>query len=201
MGCGGRRPLSVGRKMAENGAGINRQKRRLPRQIAIWRHEDKQIVDLMAGIDPDRGSGADRRADGIGQVGAGVQIARAQGRAIVNADALQVWSCWRILTARPAPADQAGVPHFLYGHQSPGAAYSVGHWLREVGAILDRDPRPVIVGGTGLYLSALTEGLADIPPTPLRGARPNPTGSSPSRRGAEALLADLDPVTRAGSTG
>lgn len=93
-------------------------------------------------------------------------IARAQGRVVINADALQVHECWSLLTARPQPADLATAPHHLYGHVPRGAEYSVGHWLREVAALLVRHHDAVIVGGTGLYLSALTEGLAEIPPTP-----------------------------------
>ncbi|MCY1125382.1 tRNA (adenosine(37)-N6)-dimethylallyltransferase MiaA [Frigidibacter sp. RF13] len=120
-------------------------------------------------------------------------IARRQGRAIVNADALQVWSCWRVLSARPTLAEEALAPHRLFGHLEPGADYSVGHWLREVEGLLSVHPAPVIVGGTGLYLTALTEGLADIPPTPA------PVRAEADRRvateGAEALLAELDPET------
>ena len=52
-------------------------------------------------------------------------IARAQGGVVVNADALQVWSCWRVLTARPSPRDEAAAPHALYGHVDPGRGYSV----------------------------------------------------------------------------
>ncbi|SPH17984.1 tRNA dimethylallyltransferase [Defluviimonas aquaemixtae] len=84
----------------------------------------------------------------------------------MNADALQVWSCWHVLTARPSAEEETRAPHLLYGHMAPGAPYSVGHWLREVAPLLGAAERPIIVGGTGLYLSALTEGLADIPPTP-----------------------------------
>lgn len=122
-----------------------------------------------------------------------LEIARAQGRQIVNADALQVWSCWRILSARPDAAEEARVPHRLFGHLAPGADYSVGHWLREVGGILADDPRPVIVGGTGLYLSALTEGLAAIPPTP-RAVRAE-ADRLLAEGGVGALLAGLDPAT------
>lgn len=85
---------------------------------------------------------------------------------IVNADALQVWGCWRVLSARPSPEEEARVPHRLYGHLPRGAPYSVGHWLREVEPLLGGPERPIIVGGTGLYLTALTEGLAEIPPVP-----------------------------------
>nr|WP_306418101.1 tRNA (adenosine(37)-N6)-dimethylallyltransferase MiaA [Defluviimonas aquaemixtae] len=93
-------------------------------------------------------------------------IAARAGGVIVNADALQVWSCWHVLTARPSAEEETRAPHLLYGHMAPGAPYSVGHWLREVAPLLGAAERPIIVGGTGLYLSALTEGLADIPPTP-----------------------------------
>ena len=92
--------------------------------------------------------------------------ARAQGRVIVNADALQVYARWRILTARPSAADEAAVPHLLYGHLGAEAPWSVGHWLRAVAGILARHPGAVIVGGTGLYFTALTEGLSVIPPIP-----------------------------------
>ncbi|SDD82518.1 tRNA dimethylallyltransferase [Paracoccus isoporae] len=90
-------------------------------------------------------------------------IAAAQGGTVVNADALQIWSCWRVLTARPDAAAEAAVPHALYGHVAPGQPYSVGDWLREVAGL---GGRLIVTGGTGLYLSALTEGLAHIPPVP-----------------------------------
>ena len=60
-----------------------------------------------------------------------LRVARAQGGLIVNADALQIWSCWRVLTARPSPEDEAAAPHALYGHVAPGVTYSVGDWLRD----------------------------------------------------------------------
>jgi tRNA dimethylallyltransferase len=89
---------------------------------------------------------------------------------VVNADALQVYAGWRVLTARPTPEDERRHPHALYGHVRRRAAYSVGHWLREVAPVLEdaarSGRRAVIVGGTGLYLSALTNGLAPIPPVP-----------------------------------
>ncbi|MCB6177497.1 tRNA (adenosine(37)-N6)-dimethylallyltransferase MiaA [Rhodobacter sp. Har01] len=91
-------------------------------------------------------------------------LAARDGRIVVNADALQVYANWRILTARPSPADEAAVPHALYGHVGRDAAWSAGHWLREVAPLLSRPV--VIVGGTGLYFLALTEGLAEVPPIP-----------------------------------
>lgn len=122
-------------------------------------------------------------------------IARAQGGVIVNADALQVFDGWRILTARPSRADEAEQPHALYGHVPFDAAYSVGHWLREVAPLLAGAARPIIVGGTGLYFTALTEGLAEIPATP-----PDTRAEAEARiarAGIAALLADLDTATAA----
>lgn len=130
-----------------------------------------------------------------GKSGLALALAQAQGRQVVNADALQVYSCWRVLTARPSMAEEAMVPHRLYGHVGPDQDYSVGHWLREVAALLSVDPRPVIVGGTGLYFTALTSGLADIPPTPpaIRALADRRIAAE----GAGALLAELDAATAA----
>ncbi len=115
------------------------------------------------------------------------------GGVIVNADALQVYGCWRVLTARPGPQAEAALPHRLFGHVGCGEPYSVGRWLREVAGVLAEGQRPVIVGGTGLYLTALTEGLAEVPPTP-----PEVRAASEAllrAAGLEALVAGLDPAT------
>lgn len=95
-----------------------------------------------------------------------LEVADRQGGVIVNADASQVYDCWRVITARPSAADEAQAPHLLYGHVSGTAPYSTGHWLREVTEVLQQGHRPIITGGTGLYFAALTQGLAQIPQTP-----------------------------------
>lgn len=95
-----------------------------------------------------------------------LSIAEACGGVIVNADAIQVYANWRILTARPSPEEEARAHHRLFGHVAADQPYSVGDWLREVAPLLSGPQRPIIVGGTGLYFSALTEGLAEIPETP-----------------------------------
>lgn len=125
-----------------------------------------------------------------GKSGLALHIARTQGGVVVNADALQVFDGWRVLTARPDDADRAQAPHALYGHVPFDQTYSVGHWLRDLAPYL-HSARPIIVGGTGLYFTALTQGLADIPATPpaLRG-----TAGSMS---LSDLLAGLDAETRA----
>lgn len=121
-------------------------------------------------------------------------IAEAQGGVIVNADSIQVFDNWRILSARPSPEDEARAPHLLYGHVARDADYSAGHWLREVAPLLRGPDRPIIVGGTGLYFAALTEGLVDIPPVPA-GIRAQATALLASD-GLAALLAGLDTATR-----
>nr|WP_175500732.1 tRNA (adenosine(37)-N6)-dimethylallyltransferase MiaA [Litoreibacter janthinus] len=95
-----------------------------------------------------------------------LEIAIQQGGTIINADALQVFDCWQLLSARPDPAELQLAEHALYGHVPYRETYSTGHWLRDVSRLLSGNSRPIIVGGTGLNFSALTQGLADIPPIP-----------------------------------
>lgn len=120
-------------------------------------------------------------------------VAQAQGGLIVNADALQIWSCWRVLTARPTSADEATAPHALYGHVSPARSYSVGDWLMDVAQLTAQ--RLIIVGGTGLYLTALTQGLAYVPPTPPE-IRADADSRLAEPGGLAQLVAELDPTTR-----
>ncbi|MGP9805772.1 tRNA (adenosine(37)-N6)-dimethylallyltransferase MiaA [Paracoccus sp. NSM] len=123
-----------------------------------------------------------------------VAVAQAQGGVIVNADALQVWSCWRVLTARPDAADEARAPHALYGHVTPDQSYSVGDWLRDLAGLVGQ--RLIVTGGTGLYLTALTRGLAQIPATPP-ALRAEADAILRGPDGLARLLADLDAPTAA----
>lgn len=97
-------------------------------------------------------------------------LAKACDGVIINADALQVYDHWQVLTARPDAADEAAAPHRLYGHVPARETYSVGAWLRDLRTAqvqAEADGlRPIIIGGTGLYFSALTQGLAAIPEIP-----------------------------------
>ena len=99
-----------------------------------------------------------------------LKLARETGAVVVNADSMQVYADLRLLTARPTPDEEAQAEHRLYGVADAAEAWSVGRWLRAAVAVLDelkREGRPVVmVGGTGLYFRALTQGLADIPPVP-----------------------------------
>ncbi len=146
------------------------------------------MLELIKTIDPDlplliAGPTAS------GKSGLALAIAEHQGGTIINADALQVFACWQLLSARPDAADLARAPHLLYGHVACDAPYSTGHWLREVTPLLTTT-RPIIVGGTGLNFTALTEGLADIPQTPphIRDAA--------NHTALDDMLAALDAGTR-----
>lgn len=127
-----------------------------------------------------------------------IAIARRLGGTIVNADSMQVYAELRILTARPTPEEEREAPHRLFGHVPAATAYSAGRWLADVAPLLAGDGPVVIVGGTGLYLKALTEGLSEIPPIPA-AIRQHWRGEA-ARLPADvlhALLAARDPATAA----
>jgi len=131
-----------------------------------------------------------------GKSSLGLKLAARYNSAILNADALQVYSNWQILSARPSPEETAQAPHHLYGHIDPHEAYSVGTWLREIADTLAKLTQPaIIIGGTGLYLKALTQGLADIPETPaeIREAG-NAIRLSQGAEGFLTQLQTLDPA-------
>lgn len=102
-----------------------------------------------------------------GKSGFAMALANRVNGVIVNADSMQVYDGLRILTARPTPEDEQALPHRLYGHVAPDIRYSVGAWLRDIAPVLQdiaaHDRVPIIVGGTGLYFKALTEGIAKTP--------------------------------------
>jgi tRNA dimethylallyltransferase len=99
-----------------------------------------------------------------------LKLAERLGGAIINADSMQVYRDLRIITARPAPEEEARVPHLLYGHVDAAENYSAGRWCADASAAIDEAKRPgqvpILVGGTGLYFKALAQGLAAVPPVP-----------------------------------
>jgi tRNA dimethylallyltransferase len=113
-------------------------------------------------------------------------VAERVGGTVINADSMQVYSELRIITARPTPADEARVPHRLYGVRSAAEAASVAWWRGEaldaMAAARVAGRLPVLCGGTGMYFAALTQGLSDIPPVP-----------EAAREEARRLLADEGP--------
>ena len=121
------------------------------------------------------------------------EIAEKIGGTIINADAIQVFNNWRILTARPSVEDEAKIKHKLYGHVYGDTDYSVGTWIKDIKEILPNYSKPIIVGGTGLYFSALTEGLVDIPEIP-KTIRLE-AKSRISENGLESLAKEIDKET------
>mgnify|MGYP001225017224 FL=1 len=101
-----------------------------------------------------------------------VQLAKKINGEIINADSMQVYKELKILSARPSQKDYQNIKHHLYGFQSVKKSFSTGDWLKLVNKkILELKKRkkvPIIVGGTGLYFKALTNGLVSIPNIPVR---------------------------------
>ena len=102
-----------------------------------------------------------------GKSGLALSIAQKQNAVIINADSQQVYKELPILTARPTEAEQAGVPHRLYGFLPLSEPCSTGKWLTlarmEIDWALSQSLLPIVVGGTGLYIKALMQGIAHIP--------------------------------------
>ena len=122
-----------------------------------------------------------------------LEIAETHGGIIINADAIQVYKNWRILTARPSDTDESKIKHKLYGHVDGATEYSVGSWIKEIKEILLSHSRPIIVGGTGLYFSALTNGLVDIPEIPEKIRLE--ANARIKKNGFESLVREIDQET------
>jgi tRNA dimethylallyltransferase len=138
-----------------------------------------------------------------GKSAAALGLAEALGGAIINADSMQVYREAPILTAQPAPADLRHVPHFLYGHVGVAEVYSVGRYAEDAAAalakVLAQGKLPIFVGGSGLYFMALTDGLAQIPPTPPEiRAQARARLAEIGVAALHAELSALDPRTAAG---
>ncbi len=121
-----------------------------------------------------------------GKSGLAMDLARWLNGVVINADSMQVYRDLRILSARPTVAEEAAVPHALYGVLDGAETCSVGRWLdlaRDAVAGTRAQGRlPILCGGTGLYLKAAMQGLAAVPDVP-----------ETARREARALLAAEGP--------
>jgi tRNA dimethylallyltransferase len=148
------------------------------------------LITLLAGP---TASGKSRRA---------LDMAQRTGAVIVNADSQQLYADLRVLSARPSVGEEALAEHRLYGVADAAEAWSVGRWTRTVMPVLAElaaEGRPaLLVGGTGLYFTALTTGLADIPDVPVgvrdaAAAAFDADGETAFRR----WLAEVDPAAEA----
>ena len=101
-----------------------------------------------------------------------VNLAKKINGEIINADSMQVYKELKILSARPNQKDYKKIRHHLYGFQNVKKKFSTGSWLKLANKnILDIKKRkkvPILVGGTGLYFKALTDGLVRIPNIPIK---------------------------------
>ena len=101
-----------------------------------------------------------------------VNLAKKINGEIINADSMQVYKELKILSARPYQKDYKKIRHHLYGFQDVKKKFSTGSWLKLANKnILDIKKRkkvPILVGGTGLYFKALTDGLVRIPNIPIK---------------------------------
>lgn len=94
-------------------------------------------------------------------------LAERVGGTLVNADASQVYRDLRVVTARPSPEEEARAPHRLFGHIDAAMAHNMATWAAEardaIAAIHARSGTPILVGGTGLYIRILLDGVAPVP--------------------------------------
>jgi tRNA dimethylallyltransferase len=128
-----------------------------------------------------------------------IDLARALNGVIINADSMQVYAELRVLTARPDADEEAAAPHRLYGITSAAAPFSAGRWLElalaEAVAARESGQVPIIVGGTGLYFQALTEGMAEIPDISEQArAEARSMLEELGAAGLHALLGERDPI-------
>ncbi len=135
-----------------------------------------------------------------GKSALGIDLAQRFNGVVINADALQVYSQWHVLTARPSAEEIELCPHRMYGHIDIGAPYSAGHWLADVRKALvaaaEDGLRPIILGGTGLYFQLLTNGIAEIPEIPSEiKHQADIIEKTDGKHAFAALLRELDPNT------
>jgi tRNA dimethylallyltransferase len=129
-----------------------------------------------------------------------LDLAQKTGGVVINTDSMQVYRDLRILTARPTEAEEAEVPHRLYGHVDAAINFSAGAWVSDAAKALAEaraeNRLPIFAGGSGLYFKALTRGLSAVPP--IAAEVREDVRARLAHDGVEALHAELahkDPVS------
>jgi tRNA dimethylallyltransferase len=127
-----------------------------------------------------------------------IEIAERHDGIVINADSAQVYADLRILSARPTAGDEARVPHRLFGHVDGADIYSAPRWAADAKAAIAEahcaKKLPVLVGGTGLYLRTLLDGIA---PVPVIDAAIREEVRAMAVADAHVMLAELDPPAAA----
>lgn len=133
-----------------------------------------------------------------GKSAVALALAEQVGGVVINADSAQVYADLRVLSARPGPTEEASVPHRLFGHVGGADSYSAARWASEARAAIraahEAGQLPILVGGTGLYLRTLIDGIAPVPdidPAVRAAVRAMPVDA------AHASLAVEDPAAAA----
>jgi len=96
-----------------------------------------------------------------------IELAQKIQGEIVNADAVQVYEDLRILSARPSEEDEKLVPHHLFGYIDAWTTPTIVDWLNSIKDVLPAIQNPIVVGGTGMYIDALIQGISPIPDVPV----------------------------------
>lgn len=92
-----------------------------------------------------------------------LMLAHQKNGIIVNADSMQIYADLTVLSARPDSTQMQGIPHFLYGYLDAWSHGNVMDWLHKAVSVLQENPVCIVVGGTGMYLDALINGINEIP--------------------------------------
>ncbi len=131
-----------------------------------------------------------------------LELAAQTDGVIINADSMQVYRNLRIITARPSEEEMLRAPHLLYGHIDAAEIYSAGRWLREaeqtIATAREAGRLAIVIGGTGLYFSALLKGLSAVPEVSAEVRQQiRDLGEKNSNEVLHAMLLARDPRTAA----
>ena len=134
-----------------------------------------------------------------GKTSAAVELALALGGEVISADSMQVYKFMDIGTAKPTVEEQRGIPHHLISVVRPDEEYTAAHFktdaAKKISEIAGRGKNPVIAGGTGLYIKALTQGLFDGPQADWELRRELlEVAASKGREALHEMLKKVDPV-------
>lgn len=134
---------------------------------------------------------------GVGKTAASVLLARELNTEIISADSMQIYRHMDIGTAKPSEAERAGIRHHMIDIVEPSEAYSAGRYLSDVTPIIEglfqQGRTPIIVGGTGLYIKAMTRGIFNGPSSDLE-LRDSLLAREEEHKGSlYARLCELDP--------
>lgn len=136
---------------------------------------------------------------GVGKTSASILLAKELNTEIISADSMQIYRHMDIGTAKPSEAERAGIRHHMIDVVEPSEAYSAGRYISDVALILEglfqKHKTPVIVGGTGLYIKAMTRGIFDGPSSDLELRESLLVREEENKGSLYAQLCELDPET------